>query len=71
MGRPALGDAGDVPTISRFYGIVIRVYFSDHVPPHFRALYADQEAVIAIASGTVLRGGGIMIEAVWPRVTGW
>jgi hypothetical protein len=41
------------------------------VPPHFRALYADQEAVIAIASGTVLRGGGIMIEAVWPRVTGW
>lgn len=28
VGRPALGDAGDVPTISRFYGIVIRVYFS-------------------------------------------
>jgi hypothetical protein len=45
-----------VPTISRFYGIVIRMYFSDHAPPHFHAVYADQEAVIAIASGAVLRG---------------
>jgi hypothetical protein len=24
-----------VPTISRFYGIVIRMYFADHAPPHF------------------------------------
>ena len=46
-----------VPTISRFYGIVIRMYFSDHAPPHFHAVYADQEAVIAIAGGAVLRGG--------------
>jgi len=45
-----------VPTISRFYGIVIRMYFSDHAPPHFHAVYADQEAVIAIGSGAVLRG---------------
>jgi hypothetical protein len=30
-----------VPTISRFYGIVIRMYFSDHAPPHFHAVYAD------------------------------
>jgi hypothetical protein len=50
------GDACAVPTISRFYGIVIRMYFSDHPPPHFHAVYADQEAVIAIASGAVLRG---------------
>jgi hypothetical protein len=32
------------------------MYFSDHAPPHFHAVYADQEAVIAIASGAVLRG---------------
>jgi hypothetical protein len=25
-----------VPTISRFYGIVIRMYFADHAPAHFR-----------------------------------
>lgn len=45
-----------VPTISRFYGIVIRMYFSDHAPPHFHAVYGGQEAVITIASGELLRG---------------
>jgi hypothetical protein len=46
-----------VPTISRFYGIVIRMYFSDHAPPHFHAVYSGDEAVIAIESGEVIRGG--------------
>ena len=46
-----------MPTISRFYGIVIRMYFSDHAPPHFHAVYGGEEAVIAIESGTVIRGG--------------
>jgi hypothetical protein len=46
-----------VPTISRFYGIVIRMYFADHPPPHFHAVYAGQEAVIDIATSEVLRGG--------------
>jgi len=45
-----------VPTISRFYGIVIRMYFSDHAPPHFHAVYAGEDAVIAITTGEVLRG---------------
>ena len=45
-----------VPTISRFYGIVIRMYFEDHAPPHFHALYSGDEAVIAIVDGAVLRG---------------
>jgi hypothetical protein len=45
-----------VPTISSFYGIVIRMYFSDHAPPHFHAIYAGDEAVVAIANGQVLRG---------------
>lgn len=48
-------DAG-VPTISRFYGIVIRMYFADHAPPHFHAVYAGEEAVIGIATGATLRG---------------
>jgi len=46
-----------VPTISRFYGIVIRMYFADHAPPHFHAVYAGEEAVIEIASSEILRGG--------------
>jgi len=45
-----------VPTISRFYGIVIRMYFADHAPPHFHAMYSVDEAVIEIASGHLLRG---------------
>ncbi len=49
--------AGAVRTISRFYGIVIRMYFADHAPPHFHAVYAGQEAVVAIADGEILRGG--------------
>ena len=45
-----------VPTISRFYGIVIRMYLSDHAPPHFHAVYAADEAVIAMTTLEVLRG---------------
>ena len=45
-----------MPTISRFYGIVIRMYFSDHAPPHFHALYSGDEAVIVIETGEILRG---------------
>lgn len=45
-----------MPTISRFYGIVIRMYFADHAPRHFHAIYAGDEAVLAIATGEILRG---------------
>lgn len=34
-----------MPTISMFYGIVIRMYWNDHQPPHFHALYQDHKAV--------------------------
>lgn len=45
-----------MPEISRFYGIVIKMYFADHAPPHFHAEYAEFEARIAIGSLTVLSG---------------
>jgi len=45
-----------MPEISRFYGIVIRMYFDDHSPPHFHAFYAEYEAVISIESLAVLNG---------------
>ena len=37
-----------MPTISQFFGIVIRMYYNDHAPPHFHAYYGKQAAVIAI-----------------------
>jgi hypothetical protein len=37
-----------MPEISRFFGIVIRMYFNDHVPPHFHAFYGDDEVEVGI-----------------------
>lgn len=46
-----------MPEISRFFGIVIRIYFNDHEPPHFHAFYAGAEAQLQIAPVGILRGG--------------
>lgn len=45
-----------MPTISWFYGIAIRMFYVDHPPPHFQAVYGEHEANIAIASGEVISG---------------
>lgn len=45
-----------MPEISRFYGIVIRMYFDDHAPPHFHAVYGDAEALVGIDDLAVLHG---------------
>ena len=45
-----------MPEISRFYGIVIRMYFEDHFPPHFHAYYAEHEAVVNIQTMAVISG---------------
>ena len=37
-----------MPEISRFLGIVISMYFSEHHPPHFHARYGEHKAEIAI-----------------------
>ncbi len=42
--------------ICRFYGIVIKMYFADHAPPHFHAEYAEYEARVAINNFAVLTG---------------
>ena len=46
-----------MPEISRFFGIIIRMYFDDHPPPHFHAIYGEHEALVGISPITVLRGG--------------
>lgn len=45
-----------MPEISRFYGIVIKMYFADHAPPHFHAEYAEHEARITISNLAILSG---------------
>jgi hypothetical protein len=42
-----------VPVISRFFGIVILMNYNDHDPPHFHAVYQDQEILVEIQSGMV------------------
>lgn len=45
-----------MPEISRFYGIIITMYYDDHNPPHFHARYGENKAVIAISSLRILEG---------------
>jgi hypothetical protein len=45
-----------LPEISRFFGIVIAMFYSDHPPPHFHVRYGRARAVIDVESLSVLRG---------------
>lgn len=45
-----------MPTISEFFGILIRMYYDDHNPPHFHAYYGEHEAIIAIDTLEVMEG---------------
>ena len=45
-----------MPRISEFLGIAIYMYFSEHHPPHFHAIYGQYEAEIAIEGGEVIKG---------------
>ena len=47
-----------MPVLSRFYGIIIRMYFQqvEHNPPHVHALYGEDMAAVIIQTGEVLEG---------------
>ena len=45
-----------MPTISSFYGILIRMFFNDHAPPHSHAEYGEFKATIDIKTLSVLSG---------------
>jgi hypothetical protein len=53
-----------MPEISRFFGIVITMYFNDHPPPHFHARYGAHKALVGIDSLSVVAG------SLPPRVLG-
>jgi hypothetical protein len=42
-----------MPVISRFFGIAVYMYWSDHTPAHFHAKYQDQEIIVEIESGLI------------------
>lgn len=42
--------------LSRFFGIVIAIYYNDHGVPHFHAKYAGRRASFSISDLTLLEG---------------
>ncbi len=47
-----------MPTISMFFGIIIRIYFApkEHQPPHVHAYYAEHKATVDIRTCEILEG---------------
>lgn len=45
-----------MPEISRFFGIVIKMFFDDHNPPHFHAEYADSVVLVDIRTLSAFSG---------------
>jgi hypothetical protein len=62
MRLPGAGSAEQVesreemPEVTRFFGIVVRMYFRDHSPAHFHAEYGEYEALVEIETLAILRG---------------
>jgi hypothetical protein len=60
------------PPISRFFGIVIQMYFKDHAPPHFHAAYGGARATVRIDPVGLLRGElpprALGLVAEWARL---
>lgn len=42
-----------MPELRRFLGIIIAMYYRDHPPPHFHAIYGEFEITVEIVSGIV------------------
>ena len=45
-----------MPILSAFFGIMIRMYHSDHNPPHFHIQYGDRKVIMDIKTGGVVHG---------------
>lgn len=45
-----------MPEVSRFYGIIIALYYNEHNPPHFHAKYGEFKAEIDIRTLQILNG---------------
>ncbi len=45
-----------MPEITRFYGIVIKLFFGDHPPPHFHAVYGEYIGLFSIDTLEIIEG---------------
>jgi len=45
-----------MPVISRFYGILIKMYFSEHGVPHFHAVYGEYNGVFNVKTLEMIEG---------------
>jgi hypothetical protein len=45
-----------MPEISRFFGIIIKMFFLDHAPPHFHVEYGEYKAVVNIKTQEIMEG---------------
>lgn len=45
-----------MPQISYFLGVIIRMFYRDHNPPHFHAVYGEHEAIIDIEKNEIIYG---------------
>jgi Domain of unknown function (DUF4160) len=45
-----------MPEISRFFGIIVAMFYNDHAPPHFHVRYGDQKAIIEIETLKIIGG---------------
>lgn len=45
-----------MPLITEFYGILIRMFYNDHAPQHFHAVYGEHEVVVGISPIRILDG---------------
>lgn len=61
-----------MPEISRFYGIIVFMFFNDHNPPHFKVKYGEYEANILIGNGNRLNGdfppGKLKLVQAWAEI---
>lgn len=56
-----------MPELCRFYGIIIKMYFGDHAPPHFHAEYSGHRAVINIITLALIEGKLPLVLWGWLR----
>jgi hypothetical protein len=45
-----------MPEISRFLGVVIKMFIREHNPPHFHVFYGEYEASFSIETGLMIQG---------------
>jgi hypothetical protein len=45
-----------MPEIARFYGIIIKIFFGDHTPPHLHAIYNEYNALVRIDTLEIIEG---------------